>query len=239
MPHQCLNCGRMIEKGSREILRGCNECGGKKFMFVDTPLPREERESLKRKADRVRNEMMKKADPEFIQLLKDKGIGSIGGAQVEMDRELGDDWVRVQYENKTGMEISQEDTGPTTELARPSGSRPSAKDLISQFDRKLDDRKGSDPSATGEKGADEGKPTKRRGKRGTGKEARTGPVPKKDRKGKRSGKQIDVINIVEQGVYEIDVKRLLEDNPIVIQKDGSYLIHLPSLFKEGRERSKK
>jgi hypothetical protein len=25
----------------------------------------------------------------------------------------------------------------------------------------------------------------------------------------------------------------------VIQKDGSYLIHLPSLFKEGREKTKK
>jgi predicted nucleic acid-binding Zn-ribbon protein len=44
---------------------------------------------------------------------------------------------------------------------------------------------------------------------------------------------------VEQGVYEIDVEKLLEDNPIVIQKDGSYLIHLPSIFKEGREKSLK
>ncbi len=35
---------------------------------------------------------------------------------------------------------------------------------------------------------------------------------------------------VGDGEYNIDVKGLLEKNPIVVQKDGAYLIHLPSLF---------
>ncbi len=39
---------------------------------------------------------------------------------------------------------------------------------------------------------------------------------------------------VGDGEYNIDVKGLLEKNPIVVQKDGAYLIHLPSLF-EGKE----
>ncbi len=40
----------------------------------------------------------------------------------------------------------------------------------------------------------------------------------------------DTVTVRESGDYEIDVKGLLEKNPIVVHKDGTYLIHLPSLF---------
>jgi len=44
---------------------------------------------------------------------------------------------------------------------------------------------------------------------------------------------------VEQpGKYHIDLKGLLEKEPIVIQKDGTYTIHLPSLFKMRDEKKK-
>jgi predicted nucleic acid-binding Zn-ribbon protein len=41
----------------------------------------------------------------------------------------------------------------------------------------------------------------------------------------------ETINIERPGSYKIDLKGLLEEEPIIIQKDGSYTIHLPSLFK--------
>jgi predicted nucleic acid-binding Zn-ribbon protein len=41
----------------------------------------------------------------------------------------------------------------------------------------------------------------------------------------------ETIHIAAPGRYEIDVKRLLEASPVVIQKDGTYLIHLASLFE--------
>ena len=41
----------------------------------------------------------------------------------------------------------------------------------------------------------------------------------------------ETINIEEPGKYKIDIKGLLEEEPIIIQKDGSYTIHLPSVFK--------
>ncbi|MBN1540328.1 MAG: hypothetical protein JW939_09310 [Candidatus Thermoplasmatota archaeon] len=238
MPHQCLNCGRMIERGSKEILKGCGDCGGKKFMFVDTPLPQEEREDLKRKADRVRDEMLKKADPEFFRILKEKGIGNIDGAQVKRDGELGEDWVRVKLEGGEGPVSFRGGAGSGPILEQPSKDRISAKDLISQFDREIEARKRSAPSTIHETKQTIEKVSKGK-KQVKRKKVVKGPPGPGRGKGKRKGKQVDVINIVEQGVYEIDVKRLLEDNPIVIQKDGSYLIHLPSLFKEGRDRAKK
>jgi len=41
----------------------------------------------------------------------------------------------------------------------------------------------------------------------------------------------ETIDIEKPGKYKIDLKGLLEEEPIIIQKDGSYIIHLPSIFK--------
>ena len=34
MPHQCVKCGRIFEDASSELLKGCNDCGGKFFFFI-------------------------------------------------------------------------------------------------------------------------------------------------------------------------------------------------------------
>jgi predicted nucleic acid-binding Zn-ribbon protein len=41
----------------------------------------------------------------------------------------------------------------------------------------------------------------------------------------------ETIDIEKPGKYKIDLKGLLEEEPIIIQKDGTYTIHLPSIFK--------
>jgi len=46
MPHQCTDCGRTFDDGSKEMLSGCPDCGGNKFQFhpdgVDDPPESEE-----------------------------------------------------------------------------------------------------------------------------------------------------------------------------------------------------
>jgi predicted nucleic acid-binding Zn-ribbon protein len=44
------------------------------------------------------------------------------------------------------------------------------------------------------------------------------------------------IDIEQTGNYHIDLKGLLEKEPIVIQKDGTYTIHLPSAFQTLRKK---
>ncbi|WP_336326366.1 OapC/ArvC family zinc-ribbon domain-containing protein [Halovenus sp. HT40] len=34
MPHQCTDCGRQFDDGSKEMLSGCPSCGGTKFQFL-------------------------------------------------------------------------------------------------------------------------------------------------------------------------------------------------------------
>lgn len=48
----------------------------------------------------------------------------------------------------------------------------------------------------------------------------------------------ETIGIEQPGKYNIDLKGLLEKEPIVIHKDGTYTIHLPSLFKMLDEKKK-
>jgi len=43
MPHECTDCGRAFEDGSKEMLSGCPDCGGTTFQFrPDGPGPSEE-----------------------------------------------------------------------------------------------------------------------------------------------------------------------------------------------------
>lgn len=55
-----------------------------------------------------------------------------------------------------------------------------------------------------------------------------------EREGIKFQFDLDSISVQEEGVYTINVSRLLEEMPLVIEKsDGVYRIHLPSAFKPG------
>ncbi|MFW3147023.1 MAG: Zn-ribbon containing protein [Thermoplasmatota archaeon] len=234
MPHQCLNCGRIIERGSNEILKGCQECGGKKFMYVDQPMPESKRKDIKDKADMVRDQMLKKADREVLELLRERGIGEINGKKVEVDESLGEEWIRIRPEREEKIEIDEGEPRTGLEVVRPEGKL-SARDLISQFDREME-KKEAKARELAEKPKKERAPRKKKAPK---KEIRKPSEKLKKRRPHRKKKEgVDVIQIVETGVYEIDLEKLLDDNPLVIEKDGSYLIHLPSLFREGRDKKK-
>ncbi len=59
-------------------------------------------------------------------------------------------------------------------------------------------------------------------------------LPKKDK-----NEHPETIGIRPPGEYEIDIKGLLEHQPIIIEKDGSYTIHLPSAFKQFQKEHEK
>jgi hypothetical protein len=56
---------------------------------------------------------------------------------------------------------------------------------------------------------------------------------------KNKDKHPETIGIRPPGEYEIDIKGLLEHQPIIIEKDGSYTIHLPSAFKQFQKEYEK
>ena len=48
--------------------------------------------------------------------------------------------------------------------------------------------------------------------------------------------RIESISVKDLGEYDINIKKLLQEESVIVQKDGSYLIHLPSVFKEARKK---
>jgi uncharacterized protein len=41
MPHRCVKCGKEYKEASFEVLKGCEQCGGKKFLYTRTHPPAE------------------------------------------------------------------------------------------------------------------------------------------------------------------------------------------------------
>lgn len=46
MPHQCVKCNKLLEDGSKNILTGCDSCGGKFFFFIKSEHLEEAEEKL-------------------------------------------------------------------------------------------------------------------------------------------------------------------------------------------------
>lgn len=45
------------------------------------------------------------------------------------------------------------------------------------------------------------------------------------------------ITVMEDGVYKIDLRKLLEEIPLIVEiKDGAYRLHLASVFSKGKDK---
>ena len=152
MPHQCLNCGKVFTKGSPHLLKGCPECGGKKFFYTKQPMDSKERKRLLEK---------EKVDLDAVAHIVEEREGE------------EEEWLYIQPENIKDIlhEIQERKQQVTQEIEQDSH-------------------------------------------------------------------KVESINVDDPGRYRINVKRLLDDESVIIHKDGSYLIHLPSLFT-GKERREK
>jgi len=66
MPHKCTKCGREYKDGSTEILKGCESCGNKKFLYVkEAELNKDvlEEKSMDEIADETEQEVLEVVDP--------------------------------------------------------------------------------------------------------------------------------------------------------------------------------
>ena len=52
----------------------------------------------------------------------------------------------------------------------------------------------------------------------------------------QGNEKIESISVKDVGDYEINIQKLLREESVIIQKNGSYMIHLPSVFDEYRKK---
>ncbi|MCD4771111.1 Zn-ribbon domain-containing protein [archaeon] len=96
MPHQCVHCSKIIEVGSREILEGCGDCGGKFFFYIrdeqaqrmremkEQPIP-EFNTIDKRKVEEDVRSILKVEDEEKPVILDLESVKVVGPGKFELD----------------------------------------------------------------------------------------------------------------------------------------------------------
>ena len=92
MPHQCVKCSRIIPIGSRELLEGCKDCGGKFFFYIkdeqlqkikENPieLPQEEKQQVEKDI----REMAGITDQNAPVILDIESVRAVGSGKYEID----------------------------------------------------------------------------------------------------------------------------------------------------------
>ena len=204
MPHQCLKCGSVFADGSPAILRGCPQCKGMKFFYTEQPISEEERDRLRQKAQK-----------DIKHLIHEMLAGELEPSEIQGRVLKKDEWVRIDIGSGRGpVRIEDDDQVEINKDAMKS-----IESLL--FAQKDHTKKFRVVSRTEEA---EAKP-----------DSQVKAAPQKEAK-KQAGKEEEkdrtaVITIHDDGVYDIDIEKLLDKSPLIVQKDGSYLVHLPSAFK--------
>ncbi len=211
MPHQCLSCGETFEDGSSDLLDGCPGCEGTQFFFTEEPLDPNEREELQEEADqRNVNEMLQEVLDGADKSDLDEDLFS---------RDAWEDWIRLRKDEDG--EVHQEDVAFETLTPEEEKTELRASEAVQVSLEDVQEADAPEPAAEPAPPADEHVPA--------GDVEPIAPDAQEAEPGRPS-----TLNIENPGKYEIDVERLMEDSPVIVERDGSFVIHLPSVF----ERSK-
>ena len=96
MPHQCVHCSKIIEVGSKEILEGCDSCGGKFFFYIrdeqverireskETPIPEFDSVDKVKVEEDVRS-ILKIEDEDKPVILDLESVRILGPGKFELD----------------------------------------------------------------------------------------------------------------------------------------------------------
>lgn len=222
MPHQCLNCGETFADGSQDLLKGCPGCEGTRFFFTEEPLGEEEREELQEQTGQEVQEMLHDI------------LDEAGDRDLEKDiwsREAWEDWIRLKTDDGQAEPVDDEELDvsfePLTSEEEKDEMRASEAVQVSLEDVQEAEAPDPEPAANGQ-------------------ETEVDPAVLDETADAQAieaatesdvGNQPSTLNIREPGQYEIDVQRLMEDSPVIVERDGSYVIHLPSVFeRKGKKK---
>jgi len=92
MPHQCVKCSKIISLGSKELLEGCDNCGGKFFFYIKDEqlrqinkktieIPEKEKKSIEKDI----REMAGITDEETPVILDLESVRVVGKGKFEID----------------------------------------------------------------------------------------------------------------------------------------------------------
>jgi len=212
MPHQCTNCGRGFDDGSKEMLSGCPECGGNKFQFKpsgadssaspdDPPEPPEPPGANSTVAKTVGKTAATVRDIVGGPSEEQPTVGAAGTGTDDGQIEAGAAGTEDAAQASARGEVVSPDELP---------SEPQTDDAIHQFDPVGAD---TDSSATAEASADDDGQDR----------------PDLSELREELNDQFESIKVVEPGQYELNLMELYdrEEYIVALEEDGHYSIQVP------------
>lgn len=257
LPHQCLKCGELFNEGTTIILRGCPECRGTRFFYTQVPLTISEREKLLATSEIT----LREAIDQLVKNAKDGEPTELPHGPTEWVQLTTGDTASALPKRLEDYDEHAPPPAPVKFTPAPSPIPvpmievpkdestwlPGNKLLIKRTaDAALSRRRKAPvefdyappPTAAPVLAPSPAfNPAPEPLTPGVPEEP---PLPAPAKESETNAPLSDgppeTIRIANPGEYEIDVKRLLESDPIVIQRDGTYLIHLASLFDANRPK---
>ncbi|MGB0652548.1 MAG: OapC/ArvC family zinc-ribbon domain-containing protein [Thermoplasmatota archaeon] len=209
MPHQCLTCGHLFAEGSSQLLAGCPDCKGTRFFYTKDAVDAGERQKL---ADQAQSDLRQVV----TDLLQEKAPKTAAAMQSKASEARdGDGWTQL----------------------RPRDLRKLIKQVQAEQKELQTNGKATDKAAgeiDWEADAADVDPVAVKASQERVAAAQAKVEELREAPDDQDAKP-DTVTVKDAGDYEIDVRALLEKNPLVVQKDGTYLIHLPSLFEAGKD----
>jgi predicted nucleic acid-binding Zn-ribbon protein len=211
MPHQCTNCGRGFEDGSKEMLSGCPNCGGNKFQFQPAdastnPTPDAEPPDPPEPADSTVAKTVGKTASTVRNLVGTNDSPQIGANETD-EPEIDSD------ESDTAIDANATDT----EDAAQASARG---DVISPDELP--------PSAQSDDAEHEFDPIDTPDQSPSEVEDDTDSPDLKDLR-QELNEQFESIKVVEPGQYELNLMELYdrEEYIVALEEDGHYSIQVP------------
>ncbi len=204
MPHQCTNCGRGFDDGSKEMLSGCPNCGGNKFQFqpegVDSPPP----------AD---SEPPEPPDPPG----SDSTVAKTVGKTAATVRDI----VSGGEEPPVGAEKPESPDTPTPTDTEDAAQASARGDVVSP------DELPSKPQGDGDH---QFRPVSAQDQT----EDDTQDRPDLEELREELNDQFESIKVVEPGQYELNLMELYdrEEYIVALEEDGRYSIQVPETIRE-------
>jgi len=236
MPHQCTNCGRRFDDGSKEMLSGCPDCGGNKFQFkpsgsadAESPGPDPDRPAGGADASDGQDDA-----PSESGGLTDR-VADTGSTVRDWVRSSGSDssdppQVDSPEPATPGVDDASspptESTDPADDPADPAEDRAqqsARSDVVTEEEL---DRVATDAADAPPTDAD-----------GTVIEPSDDDQPSLDDLREELNDQFESIRIVNPGQYELNLMELYDRDEYIIslQEDGRYVIEVPDAWRDEDE----
>jgi uncharacterized protein len=212
MAHQCLQCGQSFPDGSAELLKGCPSCQGTRFYYTQSPLAKQERDAL-----------MKEANKDIKAILEELVKGHGGPARPAYEDPLWSAQAREKWLQVDARKLRAHEADAVQEVQAPALPPQQAR-----IDAPLPAAKAA-PKPAKAKAEQAHLPIE------PDRPRPTQTTPALDDSEPREAKP-EVVVVEEPGRYDIDVEQLLDKQPIVVRRDGVYVVHLPSVFATAGKR---